>query len=31
MVSLWSLRDTKSPQDSRTLLSILTDLNNTVV
>ena len=27
----WSLSDRKSPQVSRTLLSILTDLNNTVV
>ena len=31
MVSHWSLRDNKSPQVSRTLLSILADLNNTVV
>ena len=31
MVSLWSLIDSKSPQVSRTLLSILADLNNTVV
>ena len=31
MVSHWSLRDSKSPQVSRTLLSILADLNNAVV
>ena len=31
MVSYWSLSDNKSPQVSRTLLSILADLNNTVV
>ena len=31
MVFHWSLRDSKSPQVSRTLLSILADLNNTVV
>ena len=31
MVSNWSLSDSKSPQVSRTLLSILTDLNNAVV
>ena len=30
MVSHWSLSDLKSPQVSRTLLSILTDLNNAV-
>ena len=31
MVFHWSLSDSKSPQVSRTLLSILTDLNNVVV
>ena len=31
MVSLWSLSDNKSPQVSRTLLSILPNLNNVVV
>ena len=31
MVFHWSLRDSKSPQVSRTLLSILADLNNAVV
>ena len=31
MVSHWSLIDSKSPQVSRTLLSILADLNNAVV
>ena len=31
MVFPWSLSDNKSPQDSRTLLSILTNLNNAVV
>ena len=31
MVSHWSLRDSKSPQVSRTLLSILADFNNAVV
>ena len=31
MVSHWSLSDSKSPQVSRTLLSILADLDNTVV
>ena len=31
MVSHWSLRDSRSPQVSWTLLSILDDLNNTVV
>ena len=31
MVSHWSLSDSKFPQVSRTLLSILTDLNNAVV
>ena len=31
MVFRWSLSDNKSPQVSRTLLSILTNLNNTVV
>ena len=31
MVSHWSLSDSKSPQISRTLLSILADLNNPVV
>ena len=31
MVFHWSLSDSKSPQVSRTLLSILADLNNTVV
>ena len=31
MVFHWSLRDTKSPQVSRTLLSIMTVLNNVVV
>ena len=31
MVSHWSLSDNKSPQVSRTLLSILADLNNAVV
>ena len=31
MVFLWSLRDSKSPQVSRTLLSILANLNNGVV
>ena len=31
MVSHWSLNDSKSPQVSRTLLSILTDINNAVV
>ena len=31
MVFLWSLSDCKSPQVSRTLLSILADLNNSVV
>ena len=31
MVSHWSLSDTKSPQVSRTLLSILADINNAVV
>ena len=31
MVFHWSLRDSKSPQVSRTLLSILSDLNNAVV
>ena len=31
MVFLWSLSDSKSPQVSRTLLSILADLNNAVV
>ena len=31
MVFLWSLRDNKSPQVSRTLLRILADLNNVVV
>ena len=31
MVSHWSLIDSKSPQISRTLLSILADLNNAVV
>ena len=30
MVSQWSLGDIKSPQVSRTLLSILADLNNAV-
>ena len=31
MVSHWRLSDSKSPQVSRTLLSILADLNNVVV
>ena len=31
MVFNWNLSDSKSPQVSRTLLSILADLNNTVV
>ena len=31
MVSQWSLGDRKSPQVSKTFLSILTDLNNAVV
>ena len=31
MVSHWSLIDNKSPQVSRTLLSILADLNNAIV
>ena len=31
MLSLWSLSDSKSPQVSRTLLSILADLSNAVV
>ena len=31
MVSHWSLSDSKSPQISRNLLSILADLNNAVV
>ena len=31
MVSHWSLRDSKSPQVSRTLLSILDNLDNAVV
>ena len=31
MVFHWSLSDSKSPQVSRTLLSILDDINNTVV
>ena len=31
MVFHWSLSDSKSPHVSRTLLSILTDLNNAVV
>ena len=31
MVSLWSLSDNKSPLVSKTLLSILADLNNVVV
>ena len=31
MVIHWSLSDSKSPQVSRTFLSILVDLNNTVV
>ena len=31
MVFRWSLSDSKSPQDSRTLLSILAVLNNAVV
>ena len=31
MVFHWSLRDNKSPQVSRTLLSILADLNNVVI
>ena len=31
MVFHWSLSDSKSPRDSRTLLSILADLNNAVV
>ena len=31
MVFHWSLSDSKSPQVSRTLLSILADLNNVVV
>ena len=31
MVFYWSLRDSKSPQVSRTLLSILADLSNAVV
>ena len=31
MVSYWIISDSKSPQISRTLLSILADLNNTVV
>ena len=31
MVFHWSLNDSKSPQVYRTLLSIRTDLNNTVV
>ena len=31
MVFQWSLNDSKSPQVSRTLLSILADLNNFVV
>ena len=31
MVFHWSLSDSKSPQVSRTLLSILTDLNNVIV
>ena len=31
MVSKWSLSDSKSPQVSRTLLSILSDLNYAVV
>ena len=31
MVFHWSLNDGKSPQISKTLLSILTDLNNAVV
>ena len=30
MAFLWSLSDSKSPQVSRTLLSILADLNNAV-
>ena len=31
MVSHWSLSDSKSPQVSKTLFSILADLNNAVV
>ena len=31
MVSHWSLSDSKSPQISRTLLSILADLSNAIV
>ena len=31
MIFHWSLSDSKTPQVSRTLLSILTDLNNAVV
>ena len=31
MVFYWSLSDSKSPQFSRTLLSILADLSNAVV
>ena len=31
MVFHWSLRDSKSPQDSRTILSILAVLNNAVL
>ena len=31
MIFNWSLRDSKSPQVSRTLLSILADLNHAVV
>ena len=31
MVSHWSLSDSKSPLDCKTLLSILTDLNDAVV
>ena len=31
MVSHWSFSDSKSPEDARTILSILADLNNTVV
>ena len=31
MVSHWSLSDNKSPQASRTLLSILADINNAVI
>ena len=31
MTSHWSLSDSKSPQVSRTLLSILVDLNNAEV